>query len=95
MRPEQSASLYAPSEDRVSNGTSFLAPGSLARRRLARLIHHKFFFFLTKMGLSAPAKPPAMEGQGPHKETPWDIRASRKNHLLQTSFLNFFATENR
>ena len=25
---------------RVSHGTSFLAPGSLARRRLARLIHH-------------------------------------------------------
>ena len=40
MRPGQSASLYAPSEDRVSHGTSFLAPGSLARRRHARVIHH-------------------------------------------------------
>ena len=26
--------------NRVSHGTSFLAPGSLARRRLARVIHH-------------------------------------------------------
>ena len=26
--------------ERVSHGTSFLAPGSLARRRLARVIHH-------------------------------------------------------
>ena len=40
IRPGQSASLYAPEGDRVSHGTSFLAPGSLARRRLARLIHH-------------------------------------------------------
>ena len=29
-----------PAPDRVSHGTSFLAPGSLARRELARVIHH-------------------------------------------------------
>ena len=29
-----------PAECRVSHGASFLAPGSLARRRLARVIHH-------------------------------------------------------
>ena len=40
MRPGRSASLYAPEGDRVSHGTSFLAPGSLARRRLARVSHH-------------------------------------------------------
>ena len=45
MCPGQSASLYAPEGDRVSHGTSFLAPGSLARRRLARAIHnHRYFF---------------------------------------------------
>ena len=38
MCPGQSASLYAPRGGRVSHGTSFLAPGSLARRRLARVI---------------------------------------------------------
>ena len=40
MRPGQSASFYAPEGDRVSHGTSFLVPGSLARRWLARVIHH-------------------------------------------------------
>jgi len=40
MCPGQSVSLYAPEGDRVSRGTSFLAPGFLARRRLARVIHH-------------------------------------------------------
>ena len=40
MCPGQSASLCAPSGGRVSHGTSFLAHGSLAQRRLARVIHH-------------------------------------------------------
>ena len=40
IRLGQSASLCAPKEDRVSHGASFLAPGSLARRRLARVINH-------------------------------------------------------
>ena len=31
----------AHDKHRVSHGTSFLAPGSLARRRLARVIHHQ------------------------------------------------------
>ena len=35
IEPSESAPHH-----RVSHGTSFLAPGSLARRRLARLIHH-------------------------------------------------------
>ena len=34
MRSGQSASLHAPRRDRVSHGTRFLAPSSLARRRL-------------------------------------------------------------
>ena len=38
--PGQSASLCAPEGGRFPHGTSFLAPGSLARRRLARVIHH-------------------------------------------------------
>ena len=40
MRPGQSATLRAPKGDRVSHGASFLTPGSLARRRPARVIHH-------------------------------------------------------
>ena len=35
MCPGENASLHAPRRDRVSHGTSFFAPGSLARRRLA------------------------------------------------------------
>ena len=31
---------------RVSHGASFLAPGSLARRRLARVIHHHLYYFI-------------------------------------------------
>ena len=36
----RSASLHAPRLDRVSHGASFIAPGSLVRRRPARSIHH-------------------------------------------------------
>ena len=36
----QQTHLPKKSFHRVSHGTSFLAPGSLARRRLARVIHH-------------------------------------------------------
>ena len=64
MRPEQSASLYAPSEDRVSHGTSFLAPGSLARRRLARSIHHHHHPLLVWW-----SRPPASAGK-PHSPRP-------------------------
>ena len=50
MCPGQSASLYAPEGDRVSHGTSFLAPGSLARRRLARVIHHHHHYQYLRSG---------------------------------------------
>ena len=39
---------------RVSHGTSFLAPGSLARRRLARVIHHHQFFTTSHVPRSQP-----------------------------------------
>ena len=34
---------------RVSRGTSFLGPGSIARRRLARVIHHHHHHELVRM----------------------------------------------
>ena len=38
--PGESASFHAPRGGRVSHGASFLRPWLLARRRLAREIHH-------------------------------------------------------
>ena len=45
MCPGQSAGFCAPRGGRVSHGASFLAPGSLARRRHERVIHHHLLVF--------------------------------------------------
>ena len=56
MLPGENADLYAPRRDRASRGARFLSPGSLARRKLARFVHHHHLAANKKVRIGAGAE---------------------------------------